>query len=247
MNVASTIFLSTPIEIGNICKVYPPLVEDVIRSSNFSQFKAILTISQEDIDDLKEGEKFQDINTPFDFLMANYLQNEFTNKIVTEGFHFFTREILRILPQQGIIWFLDDLEEITAVEDLRVLREEDYFSFQNAIRAAIGEKIIPAPDPNEDPRITRMKAKARRRDRIKEKQAAEKGQSISLETFLSALCCMGIGITPLNIGEISYASMMLLLRTYQEQEKYRVDMQLIAGGADPKKIKPKYWIRNLKD
>jgi hypothetical protein len=59
-------------------------------------------------------------------------------------------------------------------------------------------------NPNEDPRIARIKAKARERDRIKAKQGNKDG--ISLSTSLLAICCMGIGITPLNIGEMSYAS-----------------------------------------
>jgi hypothetical protein len=49
-----------------------------------------------------------------------------------------------------------------------------------------------------------MKRKARERDRIKAKSGSKNG--ISLSTSLTAICCMGIGITPLNIGEMSYAS-----------------------------------------
>lgn len=244
MNIPAIIFLNSPIEIKNVCNIYPPLIKDVIETSSFSQFKAILTITQEDVDDLSDNKEGI---TPFDFLMLNYLQNESLRKIIIEGFHFFTHEVIHIAPEQKLIWFLDDLEGITSIEDLRVLNAESYFDFQNAIRAAIGEKIIKPPDLDEDPRITRMKAQARKRDRIKEKQAAQKGQAINLETFLSALCCMGIGITPLNIGEISYASARLLSRTYQEREKYIGDLQLIAAGADAKKLKTEYWIRNLLD
>ena len=246
MNTASIIFLKKPIELEGVCKVHPPTVRDVIESTNFPLFNSILTITQEDIEDLENlsvGKK--EGMTPFSFLMMNFNRNLTMQKVILEGFHFYTHEVIRFLPDQKMIWFLDDLDEITSVEDLRVLKEEDYFHFQNAIRIAIGEKIVELPDPDEDPRIARIKAAARRRDRVKEKQEAKKGQSMSLETFLSALCCMGIGITPLNIGEISYASARLLSRTYQEQEKYRGDLQMLAAGADPKKVKPEYLIRNL--
>ena len=47
-----------------------------------------------------------------------------------------------------------------------------------------------------------MKAKARYRDKIK----AKKGNGLDLGTTLVSICCMGIGLTPLNIGKISYAS-----------------------------------------
>ena len=92
----------------------------------------------------------------------------------------------------------------TSLNDFIVINEEDYFDFQNAIREACGDKPQKppeAPNPNEDPRIAAIKAKARARDRVKAKQNAKDG--ISLETCLVAICCMGIGITPLNIGEMS--------------------------------------------
>jgi hypothetical protein len=82
-----------------------------------------------------------------------------------------------------------------------------YFDFQNAIRTVVGQKEIKPPeptDPNEDPRIRAIKEKARRRDAIKAKQNNKDG--IALSTSLVAICCMGIGITPLNIGEMSYAA-----------------------------------------
>jgi hypothetical protein len=66
-------------------------------------------------------------------------------------------------------------------------------------------------NPNEDPRITEIKRRARERDRIKARQSNKNG--ISLEVCLVAICCMGIGITPLNIGEMSYASIGAIMTT----------------------------------
>jgi hypothetical protein len=56
-----------------------------------------------------------------------------------------------------------------------------------------------------------MKAKARYRDRIKAKQ----GGGITLEDSLTSICCMGIGINPLNIREMSYAAMNKLMSKFQ--------------------------------
>jgi hypothetical protein len=55
-----------------------------------------------------------------------------------------------------------------------------------------------------------MKAKARERDRVKARQGAKDG--ISIHTCLVAICCMGIGLTPLNIGEMSYAAIGPLMK-----------------------------------
>jgi len=56
-----------------------------------------------------------------------------------------------------------------------------------------------------------MKAKARYRDRIKAKQNAK---TDSLINSLASICCMGIGLTPLNIGEMSYAAISTITTKY---------------------------------
>jgi hypothetical protein len=66
----------------------------------------------------------------------------------------------------------EEVQRISSIQDLVILEEQDYFDFQNMIREALGEKTVARPDPedpNEDPRIARIKAKARERDRIKAK------------------------------------------------------------------------------
>jgi hypothetical protein len=84
--------------------------------------------------------------------------------------------------------------------------------------------------------------KALERDIIKARSGKNGG--ISFYTSLVSICYMNIGITPLNIGEMSYACISDLIRVYQEKEKYELDVKALLAGADSKKIKPKYWIRN---
>ena len=120
------------------------------------------------------------------------------------------------------------------------ITEENYFDFQNKIRESLGVKPIENYKLITNERIRQMKAKERYRDRVKEKR--QKG--ISLETTLVTICCMGIGITPLNIGKLSCAALSSLMKTYQDKEKYGIDIDMLLAGADSKKIHPKYWISN---
>ena len=46
---------------------------------------------------------------------------------------------------------------------------------------------------------------------------------------------------------MSYVAFEAILRKYQEKEKYELDIKSLLAGADSKKIKPKYWIRNFED
>ena len=148
-----------------------------------------------------------------------------------------------LLYEEKKIVFLQDIEKLKELSDLKILTEENFFDFQNIIREIMGDSKIEPFSKDDDVRVLKIKAKARLREKVKRNQKNTNG--ISLTTLMSALCCMGIGITPLNIGEISYACASFLVKTYQEKEKYEVDIRFLAGGADPKKLNPSYWIKNL--
>ena len=231
-------FLGLPKDFKKKFLIYPPTVKQVVGNHNFAQYRVLLTLSQEDLEDIfiknnkdkdfKDYDKFK-VPTPFEYLLANSYHNKEVEEIAKEAFHFFTKQQVTFIYEEKRILIGDLEEEIKRVgknlNALVFLEEDEFFEFQNEIRACLGEDKIEPPDPNLHPKARRMKALARYRDKIK----AEKG----------------IGITPLNIGELSYASLSSIMRTYQEKEKYEIDVRSLQAGADAKKVKPKYWIRNL--
>ena len=239
--INSAVFLGQPLTYQAF-KIYPPTVNQVVTEENYGYYSKILTMSQEEIEDelVENHEKGKAFPTPLEFLLANCYSNKAFEKISKDAFQFFFHEEAFFLYELKTI-ALGNLEEIKEVKDLKLISEDNFFDIQNKIREAIGQKIVEKPNPNEHPRIKAMKAKARLRDRIK----AKKGDGINLSTSLVAICCMGIGITPLNVGEMSYAAVGELISMYQEKEKYQIDIDSLLAGADSKKIKPKYWIRNL--
>jgi hypothetical protein len=155
---------------------------------------------------LQEGEA---VPTPLEFLLINCYHSTDFYRITLEAFDFFLRlpVYLNYEHKQIVVGASEEDLMSELAEDLITIGEEDYFDFQNAIREACGDKPQKPPepiDPDEDPRVTEIKMRARERDRIKARRASKDG--ISMETCLVAICCMGIGITPLNIGEMSYAA-----------------------------------------
>lgn len=243
--INSYAFLALPIRKKNY-SVYPPTLNDSLNNPNFTQWEGLFTTSQEELEDsIHEHNPSYDgpIPTPWLFLLGSaYEDKEFENKI-REAFRFFLHEEITILYENQVI-VLGNLEkELTKVsnaEELRIIDEEEFFNLQNTVRTSLGIAPVEKPDPDESPRIKRMKAKARLRDRIK----AKKGMGLSLGDSLVSICCMGIGLTPLNIGEISYAALGKIIDRYQKKEAYETDIQSILAGADAKKIHPKYWITN---
>lgn len=245
--IKASTFLGEPTWFKNICQIYPPTVKDVVTNTNFGNFQSVLLLSAEEIEDIfTEQEQELDVYpTPLEFLLNNCYNHKDYEQIVRDAFEFFTKEPVTFLYDEKLIWIggPESLNNMKTINDVKILSEQNFLDFQNAIRAALGQKAVEPPDPDEDPRVKRIKAKARYRDRVK----AKKGIGINLTTSLASICCMGIGITPLNVGELSYAAISLLMDTYQEKEKYDLDIRSLLAGADSKKVKPKYWIRNLED
>lgn len=243
--INSYAFLALPIRKKNY-SVYPPTLNDSLNNPNFTQWEGLFTTSQEELEDsIHEHNPSYDgpIPTPWLFLLGSaYEDKEFENTI-REAFRFFLHEEITILYENQVI-VLGNLEEeltkVSSAEELRIIDEEEFFNLQNTVRTSLGIAPVEKPDPDESPRIKRMKAKARLRDRIK----AKKGMGLSLGDSLVSICCMGIGLTPLNIGEISYAALGKIIDRYQKKEAYETDIQSILAGADAKKIHPKYWITN---
>ena len=237
------VFLGFPLEFKDICKVYPPTVNDVSGNKYFHIYQSLFTMTQEELDDAYAGEDMI-VPTPFQYLMVNYYQDETVRQYILDGFEKFLHEPVTIEPELEMILVGVDEEHLNIEKDLdnpRLIKKEDYFEFQNLIREVMGEKSVEPPDPDEDPRVRRIKAKGRRRDRI----AAKSKQGPKFGTLLAAICCMGIGLTPLNIGEMSYACVSWLIAMEQQRESYDVDIRALLAGADSKKVKPKYWIKNI--
>lgn len=240
--------IGQPVTFKTGIKVYPPTIKDIVTDEKLNIFYKILTFSEEDIkDELKKNHcETETIPTAFEFLLVNCYQHQEFKMLTRLAFQKFCHMDAIFLYEEKKI-ALCEITETPQNEQpmLYFLDEEDFFTFQNIIRASYGNKPIKPPeplDPNEDPRVRRIKEKARERDRIKEKQGIQGG--IKLETCLMAICCMGIGITPMNIGDMSYAAVGPLLKIAQDKEKYDIDIRSLLAGADPKKVKPKYWMQN---
>lgn len=245
MNIKS--FLRLPISYKGLLKVYPPSLNEVVLEEEFSNYLNILTFSQEDIEDsiTNYGEKEAEyIPKPLEFIVKNSYINKDFEETFKKAFNFFLHEEVSFLYDHNLL-VLGDLNnkllEIKDISELIMIDEDFFFDLQNLIRVSVGIDMVEKPNPNEHPKIKRMKAKARYRDKIKKKQ----NKGLKLEDTIASICCMGIGITPLNIGEMSYAAVSAIMNRYQEKEKFKTDVDSILAGADAKKINPKYWIRNL--
>ena len=233
-------------------KIYPPTVRQVVECPYYGHYCQILTYSQEEIEDefLEAQKPLESYPTPLEFLLSNSYHSEEYHALAKRAFQFFIHEEVTFLFDQKLIVvgnLAEVLKKAESIEDLVTISEKEYFDFQNAVRESVGKKAVEPPNPNEHPKLKEMKRKARYRDKIKAKNAAKSKDGVSLFTSLVSICCMGLGITPLNIGEMSYVAVESIIRKYQEKEKYELDISSLLAGADSKKVKPQYWIRNFEE
>jgi hypothetical protein len=265
-------FLSIPLIFKDICLIYPPSIISIAKLGykTFAQYSKVLTITQEEIQDnfskqreeiekLKQTEMsgeekeirdlliskieglFNNCLTPFEYILNNSYNDEQFKKITEAAFKFFTKEKIMFAYEDKKILILNEGNAPKIIDELT------FIEMQNYIRRAIGEKEVEPYNPDEDPRIARMKAKARWRDRVKARQEEKNGTTLDFGTLMCGFCCMGSNINPLNIGSMSYVSMKKMLKMGQLKEKYNMDIDTLIGGGDSKKIKPKYYLRNLDD
>ena len=247
-------FLCIPQKFRNLCTIYPPTVNQVLKEET-KQLINLLTISQEELEDYfvdkvdNEGKSIKPPD-PFTYIMGNSQYNKEFEKKVLDSFELYLHEpvSLQYTANSIVIGNLEtEFLKISSIEnmlnELRIINRDNFFDFQNAIRRSLGDKELDPPNPNENPRVKEMKAKARYRDRIK----AKKGIGITFEETLISICCMGVGLNPLNIGEISYAASKKLVEKYQQKEKYDIDIRSLLAGADSTKLKVQYWMNKNND
>ena len=246
------IFLGYPIDFKDICQIYPPTVNDVVGNKEFGIYQSLLTMSQDDLDEAYgQNENILQIPTPFQYLLMNYYQDEEMRRLIHAAFDKFIHEPVTIVPEIEMLLIgksEDELDPDVDLDNPKLLTEENFFDFQNQIRVVMGADPVEPPEPedeNLDPRIKRYKAKVKASERLLAKKRAKNKESPTFGTLLAAICCMGIGLSPLNIGEISYACVHWLIAMEQQKEEYDIDIRALLAGADSKKVKPKYWIKNI--
>jgi len=244
------ILLGFPIDFKGICKVYPPTVNDVVGNPDFGIYQSLFTMTQEELDKaFLQDESVMQVPTPFHYLLINYYQSDELKEKIEDAFRQFVHEPVTIVPEIEMLLIgksEDEIDPNVDLENPRLLTAENYFEFQNVIRKVMGIEDVKPLDPEEenlDPRIKRYKMKVKQSEELLKKKKAKNAPTLG--TLLTAICCMGIGLNPLNIGEISYACVHWLIAMEQQKEEYDIDIRALLAGADSKKVKPKYWIKNI--
>ena len=157
-------FLCIPYDFKGKVLIYPPKIKEVVSDIYFGNYLKILTSSQEELEDEyvdknKDSVDIKKVPTPFEFLLINCYHNKQVEHLVKKAFYFFCKVEVSFLYEEKAILIgslEEELKRANTINDLVLLKEEEFFEFQNKIREAIGEKTVEPPNPNEHPKIRRF-------------------------------------------------------------------------------------------
>jgi hypothetical protein len=243
------LFFGAAINYNNVCWVYPVQIKDIIKigQDNYNQYLSLLCADIREIQSIMKKEGISEKDMPdnmFDYIMAqceySYSNDDDTFFLkLKEAFFTFIREEVHFLFEQQKILIGSDFSS------RRVLTRENFFDFQNILRA---QNALPTPEPipeNESPMARKFRLRREQVAEAKRKQAQRNGEYISLYNSISTLITLNPGVTFENVKDLTIYQFKDLLARAQAKYKYDLDIRMIAAGADPKKIKPKHWFGKI--
>jgi hypothetical protein len=231
------------------CLVHPLSMKEVcvMGESRYGQYLRILLTDVDEIVAQHEDDKDNEagIKKIKDWSNLEYLCNKAK---INQPFFIDLQQALLTFLREKVTILLDEHEIIVGdIYDRKIISAATFCDFQNILRLQNNRPIKLSEQEKEKESATARKFRLLRekREAVKAKQAAKDGNLLSLTTYMSVLCTYGIGITPLNVGELSVVSFYCLLNMKQEKTKYELDISQLLAGASPKKVKPVTWIKEL--
>lgn len=224
-----------PIDFNGICWVYPLTIREILSISQeqYQKDLSILTISKKEIDEFTKG-KFE--GTPFLYLLFQcYYQDSFLVDLKKAFSTFIKEKVIVSFETKEIIIGTDFKEK-------RVINEDNFEDFQNIIRSQNCLKVVKPIPKNENSMQKKFRIAKEKREAAKEREAKRNGQNTTFFESIENLICFNIGYNFSNILDLTYYQFNTLLEKALNKYHYEMDMQMIAAGADPKKIKPKTWL-----
>ena len=228
-------------ELPGICKVYPITVGTVLEmgSDEYSKRLNILLLNSTDVEkilkekgvEVKEGES----PSPLAFLLQNAAVDDNFFLELKAAFSTFIKEDILLLPTLNAVLIGSKVEK-------KLITEDNFSDFQTILRIQ-NRKSVPKPPPeNESALAKKMRLAKEKRDYYKRKQQQKNGAAMDLADLLEIAEVFGIDYKNKSI----YAFYGLIQR-HQLRERYEQDIRMLCAGADPQKIKAKYWGSNPED
>jgi hypothetical protein len=233
-------FLNIPYTYSSVCVIYPLTIREIVAlgPTKYSSYLSILTMDEFDIAEQLKKRKVTIDPTKITVLqfIIDSAKRDYTFLLeVKSAFRTFIREKVNIL--------FDDYTIVSGDgQDKRLLTLDNFGEFQNIIRVQNKRTVKTEPPKDESPIQRKFRLKAEFRDAVKRRQKSNDPDAPDFLALMSAFCCYD-GLTPEQVGGYSFFAFREVFERHQLKDKYSLDVRSILAGADPKKVKPKPWIK----
>lgn len=243
-----------PIEIPNnneegteiLCTVYPITLRQIatVGAKNFYSYLNIFTLNKEDVDEYFAGQTMEEKPdlTPFQFLLVmtqvdpQYLQS------VQEAFKLFLHETKIVFLRQNEAIVLGEREEN------RIITSESFEVIKKVVEAANildTQSADARMDNPSDAKAAQIIKKLKEGRKMREK--AKSNSDLSFSDLVASLAAGGNGLNILNVWDLPYYAFNDQFKRMQMKEEYENTYKSLLAGADPKKVKIRYWIDTIQD
>lgn len=230
----------------NLCTIYPVTLRQIakIGAKNFYSYLNIFTLNKEDVDEYFANQAIEEKPdlTPFQFLLVMTQIDPQYLKSVQEAFKLFLHETQVVFLRQNEAIVLGMREEN------RVITNESFEIIKKVIEA---ENILDTQsadarmDNPSDAKAAQIIKKLKEGRKMREK--AKNNSDLTFSDLVASLAAGGNGLNILNVWDLSYYAFNDQFKRMQMKEEYENTYRSLLAGADPKKVKIRYWIDTIQD
>ena len=244
-----------PVEIPNIhlegeeglktlCTIYPVTLKQIatVGAKNFYSYLNIFTLNKEDVDEYFANEQIEQDLTPFQFLLVMTQMDPQYLSTVQEAFKLFLHEDKLVFLRQNEAIVLGERSEG------RVITNESFEAIKRIVEAANildTQSADARMDNPSDARAAQIIKKLKEGRKMREK--AKSDSNLSFSDLVASLAAGGNGLNILNVWDLPYYAFNDQFKRMQMREEYENTYRSLLAGADPKKVKIRYWIDTIQD
>lgn len=243
-----------PVEIPNkveeegalktLCTIYPITLRQIatVGAKNFYSYLNIFTLNKEDVDEYFANEQIEEDLTPFQFLLLMTQMDPQYLQAVQEAFKLFLHEDKLVFLRQNEAIVLGERTEG------RIITNESFEIIKKVVEAANildTQSADARMDNPSDAKAAQIIKKLKEGRKMRDK--AKSNSDLSFSDLVASLAAGANGLNILNVWDLPYYAFNDQFKRMQMREDYENTYKSLLAGADPKKVKIRYWIDTIQD
>ena len=232
-----------PIEIEMVGKVYPITLNDIvdITIEKYYQFLSLLCVDKISIQKLLN---IDDEIGVFEFIYINCIKNDEYKNFILEALEYFLREKIGLCDYGFYVGFIENnkiINEQIFEEIVKIIK------LQNCLVSKVEkEKYKPV---NERARkiLEKLKKDQLTREKIKQRQANEDGESLDLFDLVSILSAYGNNINIFNIWDLTFFQFNNQFNRMKILKDCETNIQILMHTTEPDKVEYQHWLSKIEN